>query len=180
MEHKKIAVVYTSRCGSTKRYAEWIAKECGAKLVPFEEADLDQLVKCDTVIYGGCVYSGVIQGIQFIKNNRDLLEHVQLVVYAVGLTMPGDEAAFAQVLDRNFTPEEREGITFFHFPGALDYKKLSFFQKTFMRILKKSIQKKPAEARSKMEGYILESYGGKVDFTNAAYVKPLVQFVRKG
>ena len=39
-----------------------------------------------------------------------------------------DDAAFAQVLDRNFTEEERRGIRFFHFPGALDYKKMNFLQ----------------------------------------------------
>ncbi len=180
MKQRKTAVVYATRNGSTKRYAEWIARDCSADLIALEEADIDQLALYGTLVYGGCVYSGAIQGISFIKNNRDLLQNVRLVVFTVGLTQPGDEAAFAQVLDRNFTEEERRDIQFFHFPGALDHKKMSLQQRGIMWILKKSIQKKPKEARSQMEGYILESYGGKVDFTNAAYVKPLVRFVRSG
>ena len=175
MEQRKTAVVYASRNGSTKQYAEWIARDCGADLIPLEEAVIDRLALYDTLIYGGCVYSGIIQGISFVKNNRDLLKRMRLVVFTVGLTQPGDEAAFAQVLDRNFTEEERRDIRFFHFPGALDYKKMSFLQRGMMRLLKKSIQKKPPEGRSQIEGYILESYGGKVDFTNPAYVKPLVK-----
>lgn len=178
MSQKKIAVVYATKNGSTKRYAEWIAKDCGARLIALEHADIDELATYDTLIYGGYVYMGNIQGIAFIKNNRDLLEKVQLVVYTVGLTQPGDEVAFMEVLDRNFTAEERKGIRFFHFPGALDYKKMGFMQKNMMRILKKSIQKKPAEARSQMEAYILESFGGRIDFTNYAYIKELVKFVR--
>lgn len=177
MEYRKTAVVYVSRNGSTKRYAEWIARSCGADLIPLEEAVIDKLTLYETLVYGGCVYSGVIQGISFIKNNRALLDRVRLVVFTVGLTQPGDEAAFAQVLDRNFTEEERRGIQFFHFPGALDYKKMSFLQRGMMRLLKKAIQKKSPEDRSQIEGYILDSYGGKVDFTNAAYVKPLVKYV---
>ena len=180
MEQRRTAVVYATRNGSTKRYAEWIARDCGAYLIPVEEAVIDRLALYETLVYGGCVYSGAIQGISFIKNNRDLLERVRLVVFTVGLTQPGDEAAFAQVLDRNFTEEERRGIRFFHFPGALDYKKMNFLQRGMMRLLKKSIQKKPPEDRSQIEGYILESYGGKVDFTNAAYIKPLVKYVRSG
>lgn len=180
MGQRKIAVVYVSRNGSTKRYAEWIARDCGADLIPLEEAVIDRMALYETLVYGGCVYSGVIQGISFIKNNRDLLERVRLVVFTVGLTQPGDETAFAQVLDRNFTEEERRGIRFFHFPGALDYKKMNFLQSGMMRLLKKSIQKKLPEDRSQIEGYILESYGGKVDFTNAAYVKSLVKYVRSG
>ena len=97
-------------------------------------------------------------------------------MFAVGLTQPGDDAAFEEVLNRNFTPEEREGITFFHFPGAIDYKKLSFIQRGMMRMLKKAIQKRPAGNRSQMEQYILDSYGGRVDFTNFAYVKPLADW----
>lgn len=180
MEQRKTAVVYATRNGSTKRYAEWIARSCGADLIPLEEAVIDRLALYQTLVYGGCVYSGAIQGISFIKNNRDLLKHVHLVVFTVGLTQPGDEAAFAQVLERNFTEEERKGIRFFHFPGALDYQKMGFLQKGMMRILKKSIQKKPSEARSRIETDILKSYGGRVDFSNAAYVKPLVEYVCSG
>ena len=177
---QKIAVVYFSKNGSTQRYAEWIARSCKADLFPYAEADIDRLAEYDTVIYGGCVYSGVIQGIRFIKDNRDLLANTRLAVFAVGLTQPGDDAAFEEVLNRNFTPEERTGLTFFHFPGALDYKKLSFFQRGMMRMLKKSIQKRPAESRSQMEQYILDSYGGRVDFTSFTYVKPLVDWACKG
>lgn len=177
---QKIAVVYFSKNGSTQRYAEWIARSCKADLFPYAGADIDRLAEYDTVIYGSCVYSGVIQGIRFIKDNRDLLANTRLAVFAVGLTQPGDDTAFEEVLNRNFTPEERTGLTFFHFPGALDYKKLSFFQRGMMRMLKKSIQKRPAESRSQMEQYILDSYGGRVDFTSFTYVKPLVDWACKG
>ena len=176
MEDKKTAVVYFSKTGSTQRYAEWIAKDCGGDLIPYGEADIVHLAEYKTVIYGGCVYSGVIQGVTLIKNNRDLLRHTRLAVFAVGLTQPGDSVAFQEVLDRTFRQEEQEGMAFFHFPGAIDYKRLSFFQRCLMRVLKKSIQKKPTEMRSQMEQYILDSFGGRVDFTNYAYVKPLVQW----
>ena len=180
MDGNKTVVVYATKYGSTKRYAEWIAKDCRATLVANEEADIDELAKYDTVILGGGVYAGNMMGITLIKNNRELLKHCRLVMFAVGLTQPGDETAFAQLLDRNFTQEERQGIRFFHFPGALDYKKMNFVQKSMMRILKKSIQKKPKEARSQIEGYILESYGGKVDFVHYNYIKDLVQYVVSG
>lgn len=180
MERRKTAVVYATRNGSTKRYAEWIARDCGADIIPLEEAVIDRLALYQTLVYGGCVYSGTIQGVSFLKNNRDLLKHVRLVVFTVGLTQPGDEVAFAQVLNRNFTEEERKGIRFFHFPGVLDYQKMDFLQRGMMRILKKSIQKKPPEARSRIEADILKSYGGKVDFSNAAYLKQLVEYVCSG
>jgi len=180
MEDKKTVVVYVTRNGSTQRYAEWIAKDCKAKLIPLQNATIDELAEYETVIFGAPVYAGQIQLIGFIKNNRDLLANSRLVVFTTGLTQPGDEVAFQQVLDRNFTEEERQGIQFFHYPGALDFKRMSFVQKNMMRILKRSILKKPEAARSQMEKYILEAFDGKLDFTNYVYVKPLVKFVKAG
>lgn len=178
MREKKTAVVYVTKNGSTKRYAEWVARSCNADLFVLDEAVIDDLAGYDTLIYGAPVYAGNIAGIPFIKGNRDLLKNVQLVVFAVGLTQPGDDAAFEEVIKRNFTGEEQEGIRFFHFPGALDHKKMNFMQKGMMRVLKRAIMKKPKETRTQMEEYILESFGGKVDFTNFAYIKPLVDYVR--
>lgn len=172
---KTTAIVYSSRKGSTRRYAEWLAKDCGADLFPLAEAVVDQLAEYRTVVYGGCVYNGLIDGISFIKKNRDVLRDCRLFVFTVGLTQPGDEAAFQQVLDRNFEPQELEGLRFHHFLGALDFKKMSLMQRLMMRILKKSIQQKPKEARSELENYVLKAYGGQVDFTNRAYIRPLVE-----
>ena len=131
------------------------------------------------VVYGGCVYNGVIQGISFIKDNRQMLRDSHLFVFAVGLTSNGDNAAFEQVLARNFKQEEREGIQFYHFMGALDHKKLSILQKPMMYILKKNIQSKRPEARNQVEQYLLDSYGGKIDFTNRAYVEPMVRTIQE-
>lgn len=177
---QKTAVVYATRNGSTRRYAEWIAGDCGADLIAVEQADIDDLVRYDTLVYGGCVYGGRIDGVSLIKNNRDLLEHTRLFVFTVGLTQPGDDAAFEQVLSRNFLEEERRGIQFFHFPGALDYQKLKLVQRPMLYLLKKSIQSKAEKNRTQLEKYLLESYGGKVDFTNQNYIGPLVQEILAG
>jgi len=174
---KRIAVVYTSRQGSTRQYAQWVAHECSAKLFELKEAVIDDLCEYDIVVFGSCVYNGLIDGISFIKNNRDLLRDSRLFIFTVGLTQPGDETAYEQVLERNFTPEEREGLRFYHFLGVLDFGKMSLMQRLMMRLLKKSIQRKPEAARSQLESYVLKAYGGRVDFTNRACIKPLVEEV---
>lgn len=180
MENGKTAVVYCGQYGSTRRYAEWIAKRCSGVLLPLEQVSIDDLKIFKTVIYGGAVYAGKIMGISFIKGNLDFFRKIRLVIYTVGLTQPGDEAAFAQVLDRNFTPEERAGIRFFHFPGALDYSKMNGVQRLMMRVLKKSIEKKSKASHSQFEESIVQSFGGKVDFTDESYIDPLVAYICAG
>ena len=180
MENKKTVVVYATQFGSTQRYAEWIAKDCSATLIPVEQADIDELAQYETVIFGAPVYAGRIWYISLIRDNRDLLSNSRVIVFTTGLTQPGDEVAFEQVLTRNFTEEQREGIRFFHFPGALNYKKMNFMQKNMLRFLRRSIKKKDPRRRNQMETHILDSFGGLVDFTNYAYIKPLVKYVQGG
>lgn len=178
MSNKKCAVIYSGKHGTTQRYAQWIAEACGADLIPVEQAVVDDLAVYEKIIYGGAVYAGRIMGIQLLKQNRDLLKNADLAVYTVGLTQPGDEAAFEEVLVRNFTREERQGICFFHFPGALDYETMNGVERIMMRVLKKSIEKKSAGQRSQFEKYILDSFGGKADFTARTYINPLVDWVK--
>lgn len=50
---KQIAVIYKSKYGSTKQYAEWIAKELDASLFEATNIKPSQLLDYDVVVYGG-------------------------------------------------------------------------------------------------------------------------------
>lgn len=179
MGKKSTVVVYSTKNGSTERYAQWIAEDCGADLMRAGETKIEDLLNYETVIYGGCVYQGTLRGVDLIKKNLQKLREQKLVVFAVGLTHPADDAAFEQVLSQNFKPSQREGIQFFHFPGALDYAKMTFHQKYMMKLLVKNIRKRPVEQWSEIENSIVRSYGSGVDFTSRSYIKPLVQYVQQ-
>ena len=75
-------VVYTSKTGSTKKYAEAIAARLNATVLPAVSATVDALAKADTVIYGGWLFAGKIRGLAKVK------PHVKrkLIVFAVGVT----------------------------------------------------------------------------------------------
>ena len=55
-----IAVVYKSRYGTTKQYAEWIAKALDAILLEASVVKPSQLASFDIVVYGGGLYAGRI------------------------------------------------------------------------------------------------------------------------
>lgn len=95
-----------------------------------------------------------------------------MILFTVGLTMPGDEAAFHSVLERNLSPAELEGIRAYHFLGAVQFKKLNGKER-MMWLLKSAISKK--QVRSQVESDILECYNGELDYANEAYVDDLVK-----
>ena len=46
-------IIYKSKTGFTKKYAELIAAETGAEVQPVEKADMKSLAAHDVVVFGG-------------------------------------------------------------------------------------------------------------------------------
>ena len=89
-------VIYTSKRGSTKQYAEWIAEDLGCEAWPLSDAYGKDLHEYDCIIYGGWIRgSGIVDFDKFAKMLDDGLMK-RLIVYGVGFA---DETAenYAQV-----------------------------------------------------------------------------------
>ena len=94
----KSIVIYTSKRGSTRQYAEWIAEDLGCRAVPLGDAlkEGTDLHDYDCVIYGGWIRgSGIVDFDKFAKMlDADVMS--RLIVYGTGVA---DETAenYAQV-----------------------------------------------------------------------------------
>ena len=91
----KAIVIYTSKRGSTKQYAEWIAEDLGCKAIPLSEIkvtgrDAFNLYEYDCIIYGGWIRgSGIVDFDKFSKLlDAELMQ--RLIVFGVGFA---DETA---------------------------------------------------------------------------------------
>ncbi len=93
---KKYIVIYTSKRGSTKQYAEWIAEDLGCGALPLSDAKGLDLHDYDCVIYGGWIRgSGIVDFDKFAKLlDAEIMQ--RLLVFGVGFA---DETAenYAQV-----------------------------------------------------------------------------------
>ena len=98
----KIAVIYKSRYGSTKKYAEWIAQEAGADLLEHSQAKINDLVKYDTIVYGGNLHAGKIDGKELIVNNFEKIKEKKLIIFWVG-SSPVDEIATEKLFQKIFS-----------------------------------------------------------------------------
>ena len=50
-------IIYKSKYGATKKYAEWLSEATGFPCVSTKEADINKVAECDVVIVGGGVYA---------------------------------------------------------------------------------------------------------------------------
>jgi menaquinone-dependent protoporphyrinogen IX oxidase len=169
---KKIGVIYKSIYGTTKRYAEWIAEDLGASLYEASNVKSIRLMDFDVVVYGGGLYAGSILGLKLVTKNPCNA----LVIFTVGLAAP-EATDYSEVLSKNFTTKQLEKIKIFHLRGGMDYGKLSIVHKTMMAFKKKALEKKPMAERTSGNTQLLETYGGKVDFTDRNTIKPLIDYI---
>jgi len=170
---KKIAVIYKSKYGTTKRYAEWIADALNAPLFKSVEIKPSQLNDYDVVVYGGGLYANGIDGAKLVAGKIN----PKLVLFTVGLADP-QITDFSSILARTFEPEQLARIKVFHFRGGIDYKKLSLVHKGMMAIVKRSAEKLLPEERNSDDVGIIETYGKQVDFTDKAAIVPLVEYTK--
>lgn len=77
-------VIYTTKRGSTKQYAEWIAEDLGCRALPLSDAKGMDLHGYSCIIYGGWIRgSGIVDFDKFAKMLDDELMR-RLIVYGVG------------------------------------------------------------------------------------------------
>ena len=66
-------ILYQSKYGATKKYAQWLQEETGFDLQETKLADVKQVREYDTIILGGGVYASGIAGFSFLKKNIDIV-----------------------------------------------------------------------------------------------------------
>jgi len=174
----RTVVIYKSRTGFTKKYAEWISEELSADIFHASKVTANMLLVYDCVIYGGGLYVVGIDGVKLITQNLDKLKDKKVVVFATGMS-PSREEAVSEVISRNFTIEQQKIIQFFYLRGGFDYRKLNSFDKMLMTLLKASIKWKKIRKKKLIadEIGILEVFGKPTDYTRRAKIDELVAYV---
>ncbi|OQB22766.1 MAG: Flavodoxin domain protein [Firmicutes bacterium ADurb.Bin182] len=175
----KTAVIYKSRTGFTKKYALWISEALSAELFEASYVSAKMLEAYDTVIFGGNLHAVGIDGVKLITRNLLKLKGKRVIVFAVGLSVP-DEKIRNEVLNNNFSLDERERIRFFYFRGGFDRSRLSLTDKILMALLKKKIENKKRKGLKLAddEKGMLAIYDKSVDYTSKKSIEPLVAYVK--
>lgn len=171
---KQTAIVYHSRHGHTKTYAEWLAKALGADLLTGCSAQ--ELAPYHTLVFGGGLYAGGIGGIRLLTRHFDALRHKNLVVFTVGLADPRDPSIYSATLESTFSPEMREQIRFFHLRGGIDYRQLGLVHRCMMAMMRRVTAKK--ENKTEQDRQMLQTYGRRVDFLDQASIAPILAHLR--
>ncbi len=169
-------VVYKTKYGSTKTYAQWIGEELNCTIKEVKEVTVDDLKKYDNIIYGGGLYAEVINGVTLITKNIDKLKNKKIAVYTTGIT-PLDCRDYYDkiVIKKNFKNGLPECVKIFNFTGKMVIDELSTVHKSALKTLKKimSSKKEPTE----MEKLLIELCDADGDFSDRSQIADLIKYI---
>ena len=170
-------VIYKSKYGSSKKYAEWISEATGFPYVSVKEADISKAAECDVIIIGGGIYASGIACTSFLKKNIGKLKGKKIIVYTCGAS-PYDEKSVNAIIEKNMT-DGLDGIPVYYCRGSFDMKEMSFADRTLCGMLRKSLVKKDPKDLEVWESALMEATDNEAhDWTDKSYIEPILAAVR--
>ncbi|MBP5605359.1 MAG: flavodoxin [Ruminiclostridium sp.] len=170
-------IIYRSKYGAAKKYAEWLSGETGFEYVELKKADIKKVAEYDTIIFGGGIYAMGIAGLSFLRKNIDKLSGKKIAVYFT-CASPYDEDAIEQVKAFNMK-DTLSGIPVFFCRGTFDLASMSFGDRTLCRMLMSSVRKKDPADLAVWERALVEAGEDKNDWTDKKYIGPIVDYIRQ-
>ena len=176
-----IAVLYQSIYGSTRLYAQHIARSLDADLFDLGGTKMNiDFDKYETLIFGGGLYANKVSGIKFLASNADKAAGKNLVIFTVGIGDPALAENARMILKgvgKNLPKELMQRAHLYSFRGGLDWANLKFVHRTMMKMMRNMLLKKKEEERTDDDRAIIDSFGGKLDFTDVESAMPLIEYV---
>jgi hypothetical protein len=175
MEHN-IIILYNSKTGFTRKYAELLALESGCTAMPLKSAPSD-LSQYSAVAFGSRLRAGFLDG---WKKAQKLLQGRgarKLVLFATG-AMPNEaEDKIRQVWEQNLSPAERDAIPHFYLQAGLCREKLGAGDRAMLGVAYWAIGRK--KDKTPEDQAFLDGISRSYDISDPKYLAPLADCLRK-
>ncbi len=171
----KILVTYKSKTGFTKKYAEIIAQEVNGMLMDFNEVTVERMSEFDAVVYGGGLYAGMINGYKKAKEMFEKSSAKKFILFATGGTPNEATKEIDEVWKHNLSADELETIPHFYMQGGICYEKMTFLDRTIMKMMSKVLSKKQ-NMDSAEEGFA-QAIKSSYDISSREYAEPLIKYL---
>lgn len=172
---KKLLVTYKSITGFTKEYAEMIAEEISCTLINFKDVTVERMSTYDTVIFGGRMHAGTVDGLKKAKAFFSQSKASNLVLFTTGATPNDAKDLIDEMWSNNLSSFELQTIPHFYFQSGLRYEKMPFGDRLMMKVFSIMLKKKKDknEYEKTFENAIASSY----DISSKTYIKPLIDIL---
>ena len=173
-------IIYGSCYGTTKQYAEELAKKTGIEAKSYK--DVKNINDYNTVIYLGGLYAGGVEGMKKTLKNLAYTEDKKIIIATVGLADPTDKLNVENIrmkMRSQLTPELFEKANIFHLRGGIDYSKLNFMHRSMMSLVCKKALSVPEEEKTAEIRAMIETYNKQVYFIDFGTLEPILNAIER-
>jgi menaquinone-dependent protoporphyrinogen IX oxidase len=150
----KTLILYKSKYGSTREYAQFIHRSCpGADICDLDNFDYGEIGYYDNIVLASRTYMGNIDASNFLVHHWSSLQNKNIYLLVVGMIDPEAPASKESYL--KIPAHIREHIKYLKVPGRLDMQKLNWFERLVVKMQK----------------------GSSVDKVNLQLANPVIEFV---
>ncbi len=167
----KTLVIYKSKTGFTKKYAEWIGEELSCEVVDVNDSGKVSFKDFDLIIYGEFINAGKLSGIKKIKSLSEEGK-CKLVVFATGAS-PAELHDYIEDMWRGNNIDDK--TPHFYMQAGICYEKMDLFTRLIMKLFAKMMKKK--KDKNQTETGKADALQNSFDISSREFIKPLVEYV---
>ena len=166
-------ILYKSKYGATKRYAQWLSEETGFEIRENSKVRVSDVKEHDVLILGGGIYASGVAGLEFLKKNIDQLRDMKIIVFCDGAS-PYEEKAFEEIRNHNMKGKLQD-IPFYYCRGAWDMEAMNLVDRNLCKMLRKAVAKKDPADYEVWEAALMAAGESKCDWTDKEYLRPIIE-----
>lgn len=169
-------IVYQSKYGATKKYAEWLHAATGFAMAETSQTSDSQLREAEVIVFCGGIYASGIAGFSFLRKRQSVLCGKKTAVFCVGAS-PYEEHALEEIRNRNFKGCLQH-VPLFYGRGAWNPAEMTFKDRMMCKFLQKMVAKQQTTGSLEpwMEA-LLAAGNQSCDWTDRAYLEPLLAYL---
>lgn len=167
---KNTIIIYRSKTGFSRRYAQWLAEDLDCRAVPYRDRNQAGWADYGTVILAGGLYAGQMAGLKWLEKQLPRLRGKRVAALAVGCA-PMDFPGLPESMEKLFGPLPQ--VRGFYCQGGLDYEHMGAVDRAMMAALRAMLRGKPESAA------MLEGISRSFDAAKREYLAPIRAWAEK-
>jgi len=129
----RVLILYQSKYGSTKQYAEWIHKEIPSQMADIEKCNAPEFTEYDVIVIGSYIRAGRIVIAPRIIETWDAIKGKKVVLFTTSGTPP-EHPNIGKIYNTNLPQEIGKEIKYFPLRGRMLHKDLSSYDESLVAV----------------------------------------------
>lgn len=169
---KDLLILYKSKTGFTKKYANMIAEETGGTAVDFKEGTPELLSSFNRILFGSRMHAGRIDGLPDARSLCQKCGRRLSALFVTGAMPNTEKRTITEMWENNLTSDELTVLPHFYMQSGLYYEKMNFTDKTMMKIFAFMMKRK--KDKTPDEIHFAEAIAHSYDISSREYLEPLL------